>query len=179
MVAESAELLGGTPPAYRLAFREPLPDAVEPGDMIENRRMPEVEIKNCRIRGTGGFRISTGRRVRIENCRFETAFFSVLFSVDMNYWYENGPVKDVAVTDCEFDRCGVCLQTECGFQPTETAPYYHENVRFVRNEIRDPLWAVLRLERVRGLVYAENRVTGAREGRQMLELKDCADVALE
>ena len=62
---------------------------------------------------------------------------------------------------------------------TEAAPYYHENVRFLRNEIRDPLWAVLRLERVRGLVCAGNRVTGAREGRQIFELKDCADVALE
>ena len=177
-VVERAEFL---PDGYRdvtVTFREPLSAAIEDGDILENRRMPEIEVRNCRVKCMGGFRISSGKRVLIENCDFETSAFSVLFSGDMNYWYENGPVKDVTIQNCRFTGCGAPAMTGCGFRPTEKAPYYHENIHFLGNTVMKPAGAVMALKNVRGIEYRDNTVSGLREGQTPVVLQDCDGVTI-
>ena len=140
----------------RVTFTETPACALEAGDILESCRMPEIEIRNCVSKCMGGFRISSGRRVLIEQCRFETAGFSVAFTGDMNYWYENGPVRDVTVRNCEFIDCGAPVATYCGFRKTEAAPYYHKNLVFENNTIRSSRSCVLNLSDMDGIVYRNN-----------------------
>ena len=140
--------------------------------------MPEIEVRNCRVKCMGGFRISSGKRVLIEDCDFETSAFSVLFSGDMNYWYENGPVKDVTIQNCRFTACGAPVMTGCGFRPTEKAPYYHENIHFLGNTVMNPAGAVMALQNVRGIEYRDNTVSGLREGQTPVVLQDCDSVTI-
>lgn len=177
-VVERAEFLPDQHEDLLVTFREPIDASVEDGDVLENRRMPEIEVRGCRMKCMGGFRISSGKRVLIEDCDFETSAFSVLFSGDMNYWYENGPVRDVTIRNCRFTGCGAPVLTNCAFQPTAAAPYYHENVRFIGNTVVAPENAVMRLDNVRGIEYRDNRVSGLRDGQTPVVLKNCGDVTI-
>ena len=141
--------------------------------------MPEIEIRNCTVRNTNGFRISSGKRVLIENCRFENAGFCVLFSGDMNYWFENTGVKDVTIRSCVFERCGSPVLTGCGFRPTEKAPFYHENIRFFDNLVRSPGGPALRLDNVNNVEIRGNRFEGLGEGMLPVVLNNCSHVTLE
>ena len=163
----------------KVVFDEPVDAETEDGDILENRRMPEIEIRNCSIKCMGGFRISSGKRVLIKNCDFRTAAFSVLFSGDMDYWFENGPVKDVTIRGCAFTECGIPVQTSCGFRPTEKAPYYHENITFVDNTISDPVGSVMSLQNVRGIIYKENKISGLKPDVTPIRLTCCDKVTIE
>ena len=160
-----------------VTFRDGLNTLPQPGDIIENRRMPEIEVRNCSMKCSGGFRISSGKRVLIEDCDFETSSFAVLFSGDMNYWYENGPVKDVTIRGCRFRDCGSVISTACGFTPTEAAPYYHENIRFIGNDVCSSRGSVISLSDVRGFEYRGNRINGVSLD-ELLSLTRCADVCI-
>ena len=162
-----------------IVFRQPLTEGIERGDMLENRRMPEIEIRNCTVRNTSGFRISSGKRVLIEDCRFENAGFCILFSGDMNYWFENTGVKDVTIRNCSFDHCGAPVLTGCGFRPTEKAPFYHENIRFINNTVTAPGDAALTLDHVGGVEVRGNTFTELRRGQMPVVLRDCSHVTLE
>lgn len=175
----SADYLPGQQREMRIVLKEPLGGAIESGDCLENLRMPEIEVRNCRCKCMGGFRISSGKRVLIENCSFETASFSVAFTGDMNYWYENTGVKDVTIRDCRFIRCTSPVVTDCGFQPTPEAPFYHRGIRFLRNTVISPQTAVMKLSDVDGVVYQDNEVTGGREGIPEVELERCSHVTVK
>lgn len=161
-----------------IRFREPIEELCD-GDMLESCRMPEILIRRCHSRCMGGFRISSSKQVLIEDCTFETAGFSVAFTGDMNYWYENGPVKDVTIRHCTFRNCGIPMETACGFQPTEKAPFYHENIRFLENTVYLNGGYLMRMQDVNGITCAGNRIFGLQEGRLPLSLKRCCNVSIE
>ena len=108
-----AEFIQGQNKDMIVEFADNICGEIKKGDILENQRMPELEVRNCIVKCMNGFRISTGKRTLIENCQFETAGFSVLFSGDMSYWYENGPVKDVTIKNCTFIDCGFSVRTDC------------------------------------------------------------------
>ena len=175
-IIDSAAYSPGDKSVIKIILKNELTERVEPGDFIENLRMPDIEIRNCRTNAAGGFRISSGKHVLIEECQFETEGFSILFSGDMDYWYENTGVKDVTIHNCTFERCGSPLQTECGFQPTAAAPYYHENIHFLDNTVHAPIQAVMNMKDVNGIELRGNRITGLREGQLPFILQDCSHV---
>lgn len=177
-VVESAVYRPGKE-VMEVVFREPLAERVEADDMLENRRMPEIGIRNCTVRNTSGFRISSGKRVIIENCLFERTSFSILFSGDMNYWYENTGVKDVTIRNCTFIHCGAPVLTGCGFRPTEKAPFYHENIRFLDNTVTAPGSAALTLDHVGGVEIRGNTIKEMGKNQLPVVLRDCSHATLE
>ena len=102
-----------------------------------------------------------------------------IFSGDMDYWYENGPVKDVTIQGCEFIKCGIPVQTACGFRPTDKAPYYHENITFTDNLIEDPEREIMDLSNVRNIVCKSNRIIGKTDCELPLRLIGCDGVTIE
>jgi len=177
-VIESAAFEPGQYTVMNVRLREPLTESIEPGDVLENRRMPEIEIRNCQVNCGGGFRISSGKRVLIEDCVFKTQFFSVLFSGDMEYWYENTAVKDVTIRSCTFDHCGCPVMTSCGFKPTKAAPFYHENIRLLNNTVIAPEMPV-QLQNVNNVVMRGNTITGLRDAQLPVVLRECSNVTIE
>ena len=163
----------------QVTLQDDIPLCIEDGDCLENLRMPEIEVRGCRMKCMGGFRISSKKRVLIEDCYFETAGFGVLFSGDMDYWYENTGVGDVTIRNCTFEHCGTPVETGCNFRPTESAPYYHQNIRFTENTVHAPLTTVMRLDNVCGVEYKNNSVTGLREGQQTVVLANCDKVTIQ
>ena len=162
-----------------ITFREPIKSDIDEGDILENRKMPDIDISGCRVKCMGGFRISSGKKVSIRDCSFENSSFSILFSGDMDYWYENGPVKDVTIQGCEFIKCGIPVQTACGFRPTDKAPYYHENITFTDNLIEDPEREIMDLRNVRNIVCKSNRIIGKTNCELPLRLIGCDGVTIE
>jgi polygalacturonase len=177
-IVETAEFLTGQCIVMHVTLRDALTETIEDGDILENRRMAEIEIRGCKINCAGGFRISSGKRVLIEDCFFETSGFSVLFSGDMNYWYENTGVKDVTIQNCTFDHCGCPVETGCGFQPTEKAPFYHENIRFINNTVIAPISAVMVLDNVNNVEMSGNTITGLRDGQLPVILQNCSHITV-
>lgn len=177
-VVDTAAFLPGQSTVMYITLRDALAKTIEPGDILENRRMPEIEIRGCRINCAGGFRISSGKRVVIENCHFETSAFSILFSGDMNYWFENTGVRDVTIRNCIFDHCGCPVQTSCGFQTTEAAPFYHENIRFLHNTVISPDYAALVLDNVNYVEVAGNKIVGLRENQLPVILENCSHITI-
>lgn len=177
-IVESAAFIGDGCCDIQITLKDDLALCVEAGDCLENLRMPEIEVRGCRMKCMGGFRISSKKRVLIEDCYFETSGFGVLFSGDMNYWYENTGVGDVTIRNCIFEECVAPVITGCAFQPTEEAPYYHKNVRFIDNTINAPHSAVMRLDNVYGVEYRNNRVTDLREGQMPVILTNCDQVTI-
>lgn len=161
-----------------IRFREPIPELLE-GDILESGKMPEIEVRRCSSRCMGGFRISSSKRVLIEDCAFATAGFSVAFTGDMDYWYENGPVKDVTIRNCTFTSCGIPVQTACGFKPTEKAPFYHENIRFINNTVHLAGGNIMDLQDVNGIIYSGNTVSGLQDGRVPIRLVRCSNVSIQ
>jgi len=178
-IVETAEFLPGQCTVMHVTFRDALTDIIEDGDILENRRMADIEIRGCKTNCAGGFRISSGKRVLIEDCMFETSGFSVLFSGDMNYWYENTGVRDVTIQNCTFDHCGCPVETGCGFQPTEKAPFYHENIRFINNTVIAPVRAAAVLDNVNCVEISGNTITGLRDGQLPVILQNCSHITVE
>lgn len=178
-IVETAEFLPDQYIDMKITLKDGINVDIEEGDCLENLRMPEIEVRNCYSKCMGGFRISSGKKVLIEDCTFETAGFSVAFTGDMDYWFENTGVKDVTIRNCKFIDCGLPLATGCGFKPTEKAPFYHQNIKFIDNEIIDPRDNVVRMQDVNNFEYRNNTVTGLKEGVKELELERCCNTVIE
>lgn len=176
---KAAEYLPGQYRDMQLTLNEPIACDIEHGDCLEVLRMPEIEVRNCHIKCMNGFRISSGKKVLIEDCTFETAGFSIAFTGDMDYWYENTGVKDVTIQNCKFNDCGIPLMTDCGFTPTEKAPFYHENIRFINNTIVSPCGSTVRMTDVRNFVYRNNTVTNKPAIVKTVDLERCQNVVVE
>lgn len=178
-IVESAEYFLGQHVDMKVILKSDIPINIQKGDCLESCRMPEIEICNCRVKCNGGFRISSGKKVIIKDCYFENGGFSILFSGDMNYWYENGPVKDVTICNCTFDACRWPVMTQCYFTPTKNAPYYHENIRFYDNTITNPVNSVLTIKDVNGIEYRRNKIVNAREDFMIVNMINCDHVTME
>ncbi len=176
---KSAEYLPDQYLDMKLTLCDGIDCETEEGDCIEVMRMAEIEVRNCYVKCMAGFRISSGKRVTIEDCTFETAYFSVAFTGDMTYWFENTGVKDVTVKNCKFIECGIPLETNCGFLPTEKAPFYHENIKFINNEIINPREGVVKMKDVNNFVYKNNTVKGLSEDVKELSLENCQNTVIE
>ena len=178
-VVKEAQYLPGSTTDIRITLKDSIDIPVEKDDIIENRRMPEIEVRNCVSKAIGGFRISSGKKVVVDNCVFETPVHSILFSGDMNYWFENGPVKNVTIQNCIFNGCTVPIKTNCGFCPTEKEPYYHENIKVINNEINDFRGLVMRLKNVNNILFENNKITGIKENENPFELVNCSNVTIK
>lgn len=93
-----------------LDFADPLPDRITFGsDVLENVTWtPSVRISDCLVEciPTRGFLLTTRRPIVVERTRFrQTRMSALLVADDAGSWFESGPVTDLTVRDCLFDRC--------------------------------------------------------------------------
>lgn len=116
---------------YLLKLNKELENIVA-GDVLENMSsQPEILIQNCyfgHIRGLMHLQ-SSGKTI-LENCIFDNHDISLLFTGDMTYWFESGPVKDFTVRNCTFNYTKnfprFDFRCEVGF--TDSEKYYHKNI---------------------------------------------------
>ena len=173
---ESAEYLPRDGFCQRIAVRESLRDFFR-GDVVESQRMPELLIRNCESgHARGGWRISTGKKVLMENCRFENT--PIMFTGDTNYWYENAPVRDVEIRNSVFTYfpLGKPLLASPEFDATEKAPFYHSGIRIHDNLFEDCPKGILGMRSVDGL-YLENNRYGPDCSRETA-IENCGTVRL-
>lgn len=152
----SAEYLLNDPLRQRIEIKEPLFN-FRPGDLIESQRMPEIIIRNCRAgHARGGYRISSGNRVVMEDCHFENT--PIMFTGDTNYWYENAPVRDVTIRDNVFEYFpgGVPILASPIFTSTSKAPYYHKGIRVLNNHFMDCRKGILNMRDTDGIELLGN-----------------------
>ena len=59
--------------------------------------------------------------------------FPLLLTGDASFWFESGPVTDLTVEGCRFTTPRALVRIESEVFPTEQAPYYHRNLKFLNN----------------------------------------------
>lgn len=95
---------------FLLTLKNNIPDAVKPGDAVENTTAtPEVWIHHSTISRipTRGILVTTRRKVVIESNALDRTHMSGIFiNDDASGWYESGMVKDVTIRNNRFVRCG-------------------------------------------------------------------------
>lgn len=79
------------------------------GDFVANTNFySEVEIENCEVRNSRAraFVFQT-ENIRVQGCKFYgISGAAILMSPDVERWQEVGPVKNVYIENCSFDKCG-------------------------------------------------------------------------
>lgn len=125
-----------------LDFAEPLPERVAFGsDVLENVTWtPTVRISDCLVEltPTRGFLLTTRRPVVVERTRFrQTRMSAILVADDAGSWFESGPVTDLTVRDCLFDRCAAPVINVHPENPKASpeAPV-HTGLKFLGNAFR-------------------------------------------
>lgn len=84
----------------RIVFNEPLPDDLQPGDLLENlSAYPHVTVDHCTIKHNRarGLLISTPKGATITNNYFETEMEPILMPVESSSWFESGNAADVII----------------------------------------------------------------------------------
>lgn len=83
---------------------------IEEGDFVANTAyfaktiISNCEIKNSRARGL----LLQTENIEIKNCRFYGISLSaILLSPDIRSWQEMGPVKNVIIENCSFEKCAI------------------------------------------------------------------------
>lgn len=158
----------------RLVFTEKLPDALRPGDVIDNHSWTaDVHISECTScnNRARGYLISTPGKVLIENNRIASAGAGIKIGGDANYWFESGAVRDVTIRNNVFGDCcyGVAPWGRAVIEidpeisnPWNNAACFHRNIRIENNVFRtfDP--GILYARSVDGIVFSGNTIEPTR-----------------
>ena len=142
------------------------------GDFLGNLRdYPRVTISGCtfgrsRARGI----LLQTHRIRVTDCTFrDTASPGILLSPDVAYWNEAGPVEDVEIRNCLFERCmpfgghegilgALAVRTNHQLhEPCAYPPGFHKDIRVINNTFRDCGRSGVFMTSVRGVTVASNR----------------------
>lgn len=154
----SSEYMPGPENRLLVKVAEPVSD-FNAGDIVESQRMPEIIIRSCNAgHARGGYRISSGKRVLMENCVFENT--PIMFTGDTNYWYENTPVRDVTIRDSRFVYYpgGDPIVSVPIFTPTDKVRYYHSGIRILNNRFTDCRKGLMYMRQTDGVEFAGNTV---------------------
>ena len=103
------------------------------GDLIENITANcDVFIENCVFgKANSHMRFQSRGKFIMRNCESE---LPILLSGDASYWFESSPITDLTIENCKFVgwRAKIFIKSEV--YPTNTAPYYHRNLKIINNE---------------------------------------------
>ncbi|MDX1314833.1 MAG: right-handed parallel beta-helix repeat-containing protein, partial [Eudoraea sp.] len=156
---------------FEIRFEDPLPEALEVGDALENLSwIPDALIQDnrfmsCRARGV---LLSTPGKVVVEGNHFESSGSAILIAGDANNWYESGAVKDVTIRNNVF--AAPCLTSLYQFSEAVISIYpeipdldaseekFHRNIRILDNDFHLYDYPVLYAKSVDGLQFKGNRL---------------------
>jgi hypothetical protein len=161
-----------------LKFEENIPDFITQNDAVENAEwLPEVQIRNNRImkrhRGTG-IRVTTPKKVVIENNYFNTAGTAILIEGDFKFWLESGAIEDMVIRNNVFDDCltsgsiyggkwewgEAIINITPSFRPNSVTDIpFHRNILITNNWFNFFDYPVLRARSVGNLQFTNNTLT--------------------
>ncbi len=78
------------------------------GDIIANTMFfAETLVENCEVRNTRARALLfQTENITVKNCRvFGTSLPAILLAPDSEFWQEAGPVKNVVIENCRFEKC--------------------------------------------------------------------------
>ena len=146
-----------------------LEGAAAAGDFLSNQRdMPSVEIEGCSFERTRarGVLLQT-RRIRVRDCVFRCLSLpGLLLAPDMAGWFEVGPVEDVEIAGCTFEKCGmngapanlgaITVKTSHGDGVKDCPPGVHRDIRICGNTFRGCGAAGVFIASARGVEVRDN-----------------------
>jgi hypothetical protein len=163
----------------KTAFVSPLPKEVKTGDYMENKTWTAaLELRNCSIlrqHRAVGIRLSTPKKVVIEDNYFSTARAAILMEGDMSNWFESGANMDVTIRNNVFDNCltsGCHIGRNVGkfwekaiititpsHQPqNDQSEPYHQNIRIENNTFKTFDVPLVHAVSVRGFIFRNNEI---------------------
>lgn len=139
------------------------------GDVLANdRTFPSVTIEDCSVENTRarGFLLQS-RNMTVRNCRFRgLALPGLLMAPDIRHWQEVGPVENVTVTGCLFEKCAmngsaanlgaITVKTSHDSDFGDCPAGVHRNLRIVGNTFRGCGSAGIFVASTRGFVERDN-----------------------
>lgn len=151
-----------------LTFRDPLPEELKAGDILENKswNTSEYLVHNCVFRNhrARNLVIKTPGRVVVEHNEFASMMPAILIRTDMSFWYESGAVDDVLIAENRFGDCvtgggrfGVISIANSREERFADEPM-HRNIQIENNFFRTFDTNILDAEYVDGLVFRGNRI---------------------
>jgi len=162
---------------FEVEFDKDIPD-LKGGDLIESAKwLPTVRINNNRVlkrhRGTG-IRVTTPKKVIIENNYFSTAGHAILIEGDLDGWLESGAVADMVIRNNTFENCMTSGSVTGGrwewgeaiiditpsIKPKdEQAIPFHQNIIITGNRFLYFDYPILRARSVSNLQFTNNVLT--------------------
>lgn len=160
---------------FELGFFKRIPASINQTDLIESREwLPQVLIRNNKIlkrhRGSG-IRVTTPKKIVIENNYFNTAGHAILIEGDLAGWLESGAVEDMVIRNNVFDNCLTSGSVSGGrwewgeaiiditpsVKPVnENSVAFHRNIIISGNKFRFFDYPVLRARSVENLQFINN-----------------------
>lgn len=145
-----------------LTLENDAPANIAPNDVIENVTWtPEVVVRGCTVSvdSCRGFLLATRRPIVIENNTFtKTSMSAILIADDANFWFESGPVRDVAIHNNRFIKCAepvIRIAPEnLTARPNEPV---HENIKIIGNDFDLLGGSAIAAKSVKGLTITDNR----------------------
>ncbi len=153
---------------FDLTFVGPCPPTFAAGDSLENLTWtPSFTVRNSvfgRVRARG-LLVSTPKKVRVENCRFESSGAAILISGDANYWFESGAVTDVLIRGNTFENCNsspyqfgdavISIHPEI---PRPGLAAFHRGIKIEKNIFKVFETPILWAKSVNGLTFKSNTI---------------------
>lgn len=160
---------------YELEFCNNIPLTVKQADLIESKEwLPQVLIRNNKIlkrhRGSG-IRVTTPKKVIIENNYFNTAGHAILIEGDLAGWLESGAVEDMIIRNNVFENCltsgsvtggrwewgEAIIDITPSVKPlNENSVAFHRNIIISGNKFRFFDYPILRARSVENLQFINN-----------------------
>ncbi len=160
---------------FELEFCNNIPSSINHADLMESKEwLPEVLIRNNKIlkrhRGSG-IRVTTPKKVVIENNYFNTAGHAILIEGDLDGWLESGAVEDMVIKNNIFDNCltsgslnggrwewgEAIIDITPSVKPVnENSVAFHRNIIISGNKFRFFDYPVLRARSVDNLQFVNN-----------------------
>jgi hypothetical protein len=160
---------------------------IHKGDIVENAdRMPEVEIRHCRIgdNRARGLLIATNRRTVIEDNLFYTSGSSINSGTEAFHWYESGTIRDLTIRRNKFINCGygkwgdgmIRIQPRFQNPQPQDKECLVQNIKITDNEFYTFKPTILNILSVQGVEFSRNRIRRSMDFQPFGPLNHCMEL---
>lgn len=163
VTVEQAEFVDDTGLTLRLLTREPVPESIEKGFLVENpARMPDIVIQNNHCYDFPHVRVTGAGKIQIENNRLNHCGCAVC-AIDLAaFWYESGRIQNLTIRGNDIGPCrdGACIiGGVSGYDGIKT-PNIHGTIRVENNHFHTEGETVLNVFGFRRLIQKGNTENG-------------------
>ncbi len=176
-----------------LTFSEDISKVFKERTALENIswRTDSVLIEGCTVRNNRArsLLISVPGKIVIRNNTLSSEMACIAIGGEANSWAESGPVNDLLIEENLFKDCCTSesnqsvIQIAPSIRKLVDTAFYHSNIRIIRNDIQHFDKKILSARSVKGLVFADNKITLTNTftpfymaTRSSVELTNCSEV---